>query len=233
MDKRWSIPQWLRLRFPCALCNQYHQNNAAVCEKCQVLLPRQQFTCQVCAHPLTDASLLLCGHCIKSPPSFDSATAPLLFEEPARTLIHQFKYHEGLFLTSFLAQQMLTMTPKNIYQTDCLVPIPMYPKSLSQRGYNQALELTKHLSKQLQIPYQKKLCIKTKSTPSQASLNKKERQINLVGAFEVKACKYQHITLIDDIMTTGSTAQILATAFKKQGAKRVDVWCIARAVIGD
>lgn len=124
---------------------------------------------------------------------------------------------------------MLEEAPKNLHETDCLIPVPLHAKKLRERGFNQALELTKRLSKQLKIPYDCTVSNKIKYTSAQAGLNGEERRKNLRHSFVVKPNTYKHITIIDDLVTTGSTINELARAFKKVGTIRVDVWCCARA----
>jgi ComF family protein len=124
---------------------------------------------------------------------------------------------------------MLDALPKDGYQTDCLVPVPMHPKRIRKRGFNQAAELAKHLSRHIKVPYDITLCQKRINTEPQAQQNAKMRRTNLKNSFTSKAFHYQHITLVDDLMTTGSTAYELALLLKQQGAIRVDLWCCARA----
>jgi ComF family protein len=171
----------------------------------------------------------VCGQCIKKRPYFDTVTANYLFEEPLRSLLHDFKYNQSLHLSKSIAKMMLQSIPQDIQMTECLIPVPIHPKRIRERGYNQAAELTKHLAKALKKPYELTLCAKIKNTAAQAGLSGKERLGNLHNAFAVKENKYKHITLVDDLITTGSTANELAKIFKKQGAGHVSVWCCARA----
>lgn len=222
-----SIAHMLRPPAICELCNQYHAGSLAVCMKCTALLTPIGPACRYCALPLPDANFLVCGQCCKKKPMVDNVITAYCFEEPLRTLIHEFKYREGLHLLTFLTDLMLHALPDN-YQTDCLIPVPMHPKRLRQRGFNQAAELTKHLSKQLKLPCDLFHCKKNVNTPSQAGLSAEARRKNLRHAFQFKPLHYQHITLIDDLMTTGSTANELARTLKNQGVSRVDLWCCAR-----
>ncbi len=151
------------------------------------------------------------------------------FEEPLRGLLHEFKYREGLYLSSFLASLIAHSVSKEALNTQCLIPIPLHTKRLQQRGFNQAALLTKHLSNTFGIPYQLSLCKKIQHTPPQAGLTAEHRRLNLKKAFHVPPMPYQHITLVDDLLTTGSTAHALASLLKQQGVIRVDVWCCAKA----
>lgn len=173
---------------------------------------------------------MLCGHCIKNKPYFDRTFAPYAYDEPLRTLLHEFKYHQGLYLRSFLANLIVTHLPSDLIQTECLLPVPMHQTRLRQRGFNQAAELTKYIAQEISVPYNLQLCQKVKATLPQAGLKANERQRNVKNTFKVKPLKYKHVTLIDDLLTTGSTANELAKTLKNQGVERVDVWCCARAL---
>lgn len=123
--------------------------------------------------------------------------------------------------------QAVSTMPKT---PQCLIPVPLHPARLKQRGYNQTVVLTKLLAKKLYLPYDLKSCQKTKNTPAQASLEKTKRYSNLHQAFKVRTLPYSHVVLVDDLLTTGSTANELALALKKTGIARVDIWCCARTV---
>ncbi len=220
----------LRLPSVCVLCHQYHQQSQAVCELCTELLIKIGASCQYCAFPLPDDKFLVCGFCCKERPPLDKTFVAYVFEEPLRTLLHDFKYKEAFYLGEFLAKLIIDALPVQNLQTQCLVPVPMHPKRLRQRGFNQSAELCKILAKKLNISYDLTLCKKLIHTKAQADLDSKQRRKNLRNVFQSKPSPYQHLTLIDDLMTTGSTANELARAFKQQGVERVDLWCCARAV---
>lgn len=222
----------LRLPSICVVCSQYHRQTQIVCAACEDLFSLLGKACRHCAVPLhSTTNFLICGACIKKPPYFDSVLTAYRFEEPLRTLIHLFKYKGALFLRGFLIKLMLDAMPTSgIISTQCLVPIPLHPLKLRTRGFNQAAILARQLAKQLDIPYELNLCCKITHTLPQAHLNQKKRRTNLHTSFLVNPSKYQHITLIDDLMTTGNTANELAKLFKKSGVRQVDVWCCARAV---
>ena len=223
-----SITQLFRLPALCGLCQQYHTSRLAICTECHRLLTPLGPACRYCAEPLPDSHFLVCGKCIQKKPAIDAVMTAYLFEEPLRTLLHEFKYREGLHLLSYLATLMKQALPTTPYQTDCLMPVPMHPKRLRQRGFNQAAELAKYLAREFNWPCELSLCQKHLNTAPQASLSAADRQKNLNHAFTAKATHYQHITLIDDLFTTGSTANALARVLKQKGVARVDLWCCAR-----
>lgn len=224
-----SITQTLRLPTICILCAHYHRGAFSVCSDCRKLLSPMGPACAYCATALPDDTFPLCGQCGKNKPDFDQAVAAYHFTEPLRTLMHHFKYQEGLYLSHFLADLMLQRKPTSIHLTQCLIPVPMHPQRLQHRGFNQAVELAKYLAKRLQLPCDLRHCKKIINTAPQVTLTGKQRRKNLAGSFAVLPLPFQHVTVIDDLLTTGSTVNSLAKALKNSGVHTVDVWCCARA----
>ncbi|MGL5742893.1 MAG: ComF family protein [Legionella sp.] len=112
----------------------------------------------------------------------------------------------------------------------CLIPVPMHPQRIRHRGFNQAAILAKLLAKKLKCAYDLTCCHKIHNTEPQANLDGEQRQKNLRRAFQSKPIPYDHVAIIDALLTTGSTANELAFSFKETGIKQVDVWCCARTV---
>ena len=228
-QKLFSITQSLRFPSICTLCNQFHKNRLAVCDFCISLLEPLGTACQHCAHPLPDDLYLVCGQCIKNPPHFDRTISAYKFVDPIRGLLHQFKYHNGLFLGAFFSELILNAYYKSPIRPQCLIPVPMHPKRLRLRGFNQAAILTQLIARTLKLPYDLTSCQKKVNTTPQASLDGEQRQKNLRKTFYIKPLPYDHVAVIDDLLTTGSTANELAVTLKNSGIKRVDIWCCARA----
>jgi ComF family protein len=229
-----SISQWLKqLRLPhhCLLCSTSHHGSDAICAHCLDCFKPTLYSCSYCALPLPAGQFLVCGQCIQKKPDFDKVIAPYPFEEPLRSLLHEFKYHQGLYLISFLAKLILSHLPKEALKTDCLIPVPIHPQKLQQRGFNQAAELTKYLARELHLPYDLHVCKKILHTTPQAELNAEQRRSNLRHAFMTSPMPYQHVTIIDDLLTTGSTANALAKSLKIRDVQQVNVWCCARACL--
>ena len=202
----------------------------AVCSYCIALMPLLGQACRYCAYPLPDTSHLVCGNCIKKRPYFDCTMIHYPFEEPLRSLLHQFKYHHGLYLGSFLSHLILQSLQNHTNMPQCLIPVPMHPKRIKLRGFNQAVILTRWLAKKLQLPYDITSCKKIINTEPQATLNGEQRQRSLRHAFKTQKLPYKHVAIIDDLLTTGSTANELAFTLKKSGVAQVDVWCCARTI---
>lgn len=115
---------------------------------------------------------------------------------------------------------------------DLLIPMPLHPKRLRERGFNQSLEIAKIISHELNIELDFTACIRTKYTQPQASLPLKQRANNIKGAFECsKPLTGLQVALIDDVMTTGASLNALAKAVKAKGASHVECWVIARTLL--
>ena len=113
---------------------------------------------------------------------------------------------------------------------DCIVPMPLHPNRYRERGFNQSIELARHLSKQLAIPLDLHSCVRNRDTAHQTSLPAKQRRKNMRKAFSIKkSLPFQHVAIVDDVLTTGASASALAQALKQNGVSRVDVWVCARA----
>ena len=113
---------------------------------------------------------------------------------------------------------------------DLILPVPLHKARYRERGFNQAIEIAKTVSRELHIPLDLSSCHRHKDTPHQTALTAKQRRKNMKQAFSIiKPLEAQHIALLDDVMTTGSTAHELAVLLKQAGVSRVDVWVCARA----
>jgi ComF family protein len=115
---------------------------------------------------------------------------------------------------------------------DVILPVPLHRERLSERGFNQALEIARPISKVLQIPIAIQSAERTRHTAAQARLNAEKRGENLRNAFKIRTnVAGLHIAILDDVITTGRTVESLSRALKAAGAKRVDVWAVARAIL--
>lgn len=223
-----SITQFMRIPACCPLCQQLHRSKHIVCSNCQQSLLPINNPCRCCAASLNDVKGGLCGRCIKQPPAFDRIFCHYQFDDVIRLLLHRYKYQNALYLRDFLAQMILDALTEMRQYPECLIPVPLHPARMKERGFNQSAELTKRLAKKLHIPSVLNLCSKEKHTPAQVKLDARQRQRNLENAFSCKPSPYRHIAIIDDLLTTGSTVQALASVLKRKGVQRVDVWCCAR-----
>ena len=242
------------LRSPlCLLCHRPSQQAHPLCHGCEQDLPWLDNYCPQCAEPLstrlttasaalsnTNASAIFCGHCVKQPPAFNHTYAPLRYDFPADLLIQRIKHRADYQRIELLSQLFVKKLPQLTMQSKPhqLIPVPLHPNRLRQRGYNQAIELAYSIAARLRIPVNTRACSRLLDTPHQQGLNAKQRRRNLRHAFSVDPEQlkmigpYQQIALIDDVMTTGTTAQVLAEQLKEAGVEHVSVWCLARTPAG-
>ncbi len=166
-----------------------------------------------------------------SPPNFDQAVIPYLYDQTIPFIVTQLKYHQGLHHARLMALLMLkVLQTRKDPLPQLLIPVPLHPRRYRERGFNQALEIARHLSTPLKIELAYHQCLRTRDTPHQTSLNAVERQKNLRQAFSViKPLHVNSVAILDDVVTTGTTANALAKAIKTQGIASVEIWAFARA----
>ncbi|WP_207802542.1 ComF family protein [Motiliproteus coralliicola] len=184
------------------------------------------------------ASGTLCGRCLKHPPAFDRTLCPLLYEFPVNWLIQNYKHHFDGCSFNILSELLLRHLQQHYGSRSpwpqLLIPVPLHPKRRFERGFDQAAELVQRLGNALDLPVNTLSCKRRLDTPQQQGLDAKQRRRNLRHAFEVDAdslqlhSKISHVGLIDDVMTTGSTAQALSRKLKAAGVEQIDIWCLAR-----
>ena len=225
---------WLFNNQHCLLCDGQADSLHSVCVDCEHELPWLGEGCQHCALPLPGSGLI-CADCIKHPPAFERVHAAWVYDFPVDSLILRFKHNSrwpfGRLLAALLSQSLLDSYQQAQPRPDVLLPVPLSTARQRQRGYNQCAMLGQWLSDRLDIPCQAHWLLRTLDTPAQQALDAKTRKRNLLNAFALAPdaqVRGLHVALVDDVLTTGATAQSLALVLLKAGAKRVDVYCLAR-----
>lgn len=225
---------WLKNAQTCLLCDESTDSNTAVCEPCERELPWLIDQCDRCALPMP-MSGLTCGACNRHPPAFNDVVAPWLYDFPIDALVtrfkHQGKWPLGRLLAELLAETLQHRFNDGLRRPDFLIPVPLAKKRLRQRGFNQAAMLANWLGARLGVPVDECVIRRVKETPSQQGLDARARKRNLASAFALSDAPHiigRHLALIDDVLTTGSTANALADLLRKAGAQAVDVYCLAR-----
>ncbi|MGZ7455791.1 ComF family protein [Pseudomonas sp. Ma2-10] len=225
---------WLKNNQPCLLCAEPADDSTPICMACETELPWIGDQCQTCALPLPIAGLT-CGQCLKQPPAFEQVATPWTYGFPVDTLITRFKHSAkwplGRLLAELLAQFLQHRFDEDLHRPDALIPVPLTSKRLRKRGFNQAAMLARWLSTRLDIPCDETLLLRIQDTRAQQDLNAEARKKNLRNAFALAPdalINGRHLALVDDVLTTGATAQALARLLMDAGATRVDVYCLAR-----
>ncbi|MGE5624882.1 MAG: double zinc ribbon domain-containing protein [Bacillota bacterium] len=224
----------LRFLYPphCMLCGGKGARGFDLCADCFRELPWNRHPCPRCAAPLPpDADTPLCGNCIKSPPSWDEAKSPLTYAYPLDKLVQRFKF-DGDLATGWQLGELLAdyLAAAGGGKPDLILSVPLHAARLKERGFNQAVELARPLHERLKIPVRLDVCERVRATEIQSKLDAVERKKNLKDAFAVrKSVDGKHVVVLDDVVTTGTTMEVLTRELKDRGAVRVDVWSVARA----
>ncbi len=230
-----GVNKWLKnthewfLPGSCILCGRAGQLDRDLCAGCVSELPYLKSACHGCAIALPQAGV--CGKCLQKPHAFNRAWAAFDYQPPVDHLIQLLKFNGKLYSARLLGQLMAErMMMAGLDMPQRLLPVPLHVSRLRQRGFNQALELARPLSRELGLPLTHGIACRLRPTVAQMGLDAKARRRNLKGVFKVMAEPgVSHVAIVDDVMTTGSTVEVLAKALKRAGVARVDVWVCARA----
>lgn len=211
----------------CFLCGALGPD--LLCAECVQDLVYQDRICVRCGCALP-FNAGLCGECQRAPPYFFRARAPLAYAYPADRLVMAVKFGRNLAVLRFLGQLMARAQLFSPPLPDVLVPVPLHPAALRVRGFNQAAELAKYVARALEVPLVLDACRCIKRKRQQSSLPDVERKRNVRGAFRVvrRQPEWKHIGIVDDVMTTGATANEVARMWLKAGAEQVSVGCCTR-----
>lgn len=209
----------------CALCGI---NPGDLCVNCRRELPWIEAGCARCGIPLPYAAI--CGRCLRRPPVFSRCISPLGYEAPVSHLISAFKYRHNFHYGRILSDQLAARLYREAeLGADCLVPVPLHWRRRWTRGFNQAEIIADELSRALRLPLDTHSLRRSRAAAPQQSLNAVARRRNLRGAFTCDdGLRGRHIALIDDVVTTATTAGEIARTLLAAGAASVQVWCLAR-----
>ena len=206
----------------CFLCRG--AADALLCTRCDADLPRLEGArCPRCA--LASPAGAICGRCLARPPAFDATTAALAYRFPADVLVQALKFRSQLALAALFGRLLAERATERV---DRVIPVPLFPRRLRERGFNQALEIARHVVPATGGRLDPHLCERTVDTAAQFDLPMEERERNVRGAFRCRGLPGRCVAVVDDVMTTGSTLNEIAAALKKAGAERVVNWVVAR-----
>lgn len=239
----------------CLICDQTTRGRNALCQHCQPWIyassyPDKQL-CLSCSveinqenthtkqqlekngdnYPVDGA--LHCAQCIKQPPRYSKCLSATAYNAFSGKLLNQLK-HRGKLAASLPMASSLSQTINAYYgkpsaHIDTAIPVPLHIKRLRQRGFNQAAEIAKPLCRQLGIKVRYDLCIRNFDNPPQQHSGLAARHKNLRDAFySLPAVKGKRVAVIDDVVTTGATANAVAKSLLDAGASHCDIWCFAR-----
>jgi len=228
-----KIEQWV---FPaiCCLCRQYSDTDRDLCQRCWHSLPWIEDRCYGCGERLEGGEYsVFCESCSNRAYAFDRLCALFSYEPPVTKLITDLKFNKQLAYGKILGE-LLADKVMHWYRDkplpEAVLPVPLYRDRLRKRGFNQSLEFLWPLKSRISIPIILDTCLRIRKTPPQAKMDKAERKQNLKDAFQMaKPIRFEHIVIMDDVVTTGSTVHAMSQVLKEAGVDQIDIWCICRA----
>lgn len=174
-----------------------------------------------------------CGRCTVRPPGFYQTVAPLAYDYPVDRLLLGLKFGRRMHLARALGQAIAEGVRSQVERgvlemPEALAPVPLHPRRLAKRGFNQAEEIARLIAREIGVPMLPDICRRVRHTRMQSRLSDEERRLNVAGAF---ACAQSPLrpAIVDDVVTTGATVDAMAAVLIAAGAERVQVWAAARA----
>lgn len=215
------------LKKTCELCLEANHDVLFICSDCEDALPQVINRCLICAIPL--ARQEYCGQCLSNHPAFDYSHSSFNYAPPIDTWLHRLKNKHQTAWAQKLASLMLNAPPCNLHEIDAFTFVPSTRWSLIKRGFNPAELIARELARKLNKPIIAQL-VKRSHGSEQKELNRQQRITNVSQHFYATSKKLngEHMLLIEDVMTTGSTAHTMASILKESGASKVGIWCLAR-----
>jgi ComF family protein len=222
----WVLP------YICTLCGRPSDRKQDLCSACLKDLPIVAHKCSRCG---VQSFSEICGQCLKHPPPFTACYSLFAYEPPLTYLILSLKFRQDLVSARILGELLAEQVKQQWYRLkplpDFILPVPLHENRLKERGFNQALEVARPISRALKIEILTQAVRRVKDTPAQMQLMAEDRKKNVRGVFSVEAdVTGKHIVIVDDVVTTGATAAEIARVLLKQGARMVEVWCCGRTV---
>lgn len=189
--------------------------------------------CKCCGLPFPIEMEGLCQYCREKKPKYKAARAALRYDDFCEGLIHKYKYYDKTELVPIFANFVNKAGSELLQKCEVIIPVPIDPKKLKQRKYNQAALLAKKLAELNGKKYLGDYLLKTKAIPSQSGLTREKRLENVKNVFafnpKYKREIYPRVLLIDDVYTTGATALECTKQLRKYGVKEVYVLTIAKS----
>ncbi|EOS25748.1 comF family protein [Lachnospiraceae bacterium 3-1] len=231
---------FLHLLFPprCPFCDEvlFHSlfaKGELICGECKHKLEYvREPACSRCGKPLEDERQEYCYDCGRKTFEYTQGKALWVYKGIVRDSLYRFKYHNRQEYAEYYSSELIREYGEwiNKCNIQAVVPIPLSKKRLRQRGFNQAALVARKIGKKMNLPVFCDVLLRIKDTKAQKELNDEERKNNLKRAFKTRTNKVQldHILLIDDIYTTGSTMNEAAKELKRAGVEKI--YCLSVSI---
>jgi ComF family protein len=186
--------------------------------------------CDHCGCELTRPGL--CGACIRRPPAYDRVISVYAYAYPVADLVKALKYRQHLTVAREAGRVLAgKVRDSGSALPECIIPVPLHSRRMKDRGFNQALEISRFAAGQLQLKLDYRLLYRNRATEPQFELGPAQRKKNMEGAFSLTGTPdYQHVAIVDDVITTGATANAIAALLKATGVITVELWAYAQAL---
>jgi ComF family protein len=200
--KAWANRLWPRF---CALCDSQTPGDIDLCPDCAAAMPRNSQACTICAEPLAQPAPR-CAGCLH-------------YQTPVDALIQQFKFQENISLANVLAEFLFAnLRERTDRLPQALIPVPLHRTRLRERGFNQALQISKSLAPRLGLPIFTEALARARATAAQSGLDAIARRKNVRGAFVANNLpNFDHVAIVDDVMSTHATVNECARVLRKAG----------------
>lgn len=218
----------------CLLCGDPGHEGLALCAGCRAELPRNEHPCVRCAEALPATGpglpgLRVCGRCLWRPPPWEAIHVPFRYATPIDWLVRRLKFHGDLAAGRLLGQLLVRECASRVTGIDAIVPVPLHPRRLVERGFNQAAEIGRPLARALGAPLHFDALARSGSTVAQMDLPAQRRRINVRGVFARHRPPSGRVVLVDDVVTTASTVREASRRLVSDGTCSVQVIAVARA----
>ncbi len=237
-----AVAQFSDLLFPpvCASCRRMTGSHRALCSDCWVSVTFMEPPCCSVlgipfAYDLGEGAVS--PEAIANPPAFDRLRSVAAYDGVVRNLVHALKYRDHLELVPMMAGWMVRAGKEHLASADAVLPVPLHRRRLLSRRYNQSAELSRTIARLSGIDHLPRSLVRKRATIHQVGLSRKARMRNVEGAFTVPenlrdTVLGRKLVLVDDVYTTGATANAAARALKRAGAAEVTVLTFAMTFAG-
>lgn len=203
-----------------------------LCAGCAADLPWLGPACRRCARPLPPSAGDRCGPCLKRATPQAATVAAFRYAFPVDRLVHKLKFGRWLPPGRVLGESLAdaVVAARAARRVDAIVAVPLHPRRLRERGFDQALEIARAVAHGTDLPLLLRACRRVRHAAPQSTLAGAERTRALTGSYRATAAVAgRRVAMVDDVYTTGTTVAAVTDALLHAGAARVEAWCVARA----